>query len=265
MACMILLYQQAAKWAPKHHEWVELDPTLLQQLKKKEELQKNSQIVQTQLTKKSEKAADKAYLGQQTQIVDIQTVSKKLDQVIGKATAKSSSQSKQQEQARKEAKANSKPLANLGLTMIPPQTKTVQPDEPHWANVGSVGGDYVKGFKESDRTALNTVEYVYFSYMQRIRERFELAWRPLVREKIVRYYNNGRKLASDFEHKTDVLVTLNDTGEVTKIQVLAQSGTQELDEAAVEAFNKAGPFPNPPRGLLDPRGFTQVRWAVIIR
>ncbi|MGZ3709693.1 MAG: sarcosine oxidase subunit gamma, partial [Bdellovibrionota bacterium] len=174
MACMILLYQQAAKWAPKHHEWVELDPTLLQQLKKKEELQKNSQIVQTQLTKKSEKAADKAYLGQQTQIVDIQTVSKKLDQVIGKATAKSSSQSKQQEQARKEAKANSKPLANLGLTMIPPQTKTVQPDEPHWANVGSVGGDYVKGFKESDRTALNTVEYVYFSYMQRIRERFEL-------------------------------------------------------------------------------------------
>ena len=39
----------------------------------------------------------------------------------------------------------------------------------------------------------------------------------------------------------------------------------DLDSAAVKALNRAGPYPNPPKGLLDANGNAQIRWDFVLK
>ena len=81
---------------------------------------------------------------------------------------------------------------------------------------------------------------------------------------LVKFYRSGRQLANDTEYTTRLMVILNDRGEITRIKVLGMSGTQELDDVAVRSFNKAGPFPNPPKGLVR-NGEVEVPWEMKLR
>lgn len=125
--------------------------------------------------------------------------------------------------------------------------------------------DYIPGYKLSDRTVLNTREFVYYSYYQRIRERLDRAWVPILKNQLAKYYRTGRHLASDMDHTTRVMVVLNKGGEIIRVKILYESGTRDLDEAAVKAFNHAGPFPNPPKGIVDSNGEIQIPWEFILR
>jgi TonB family protein len=49
---------------------------------------------------------------------------------------------------------------------------------------------------------------------------------------------------------TEVRVSLSRRGDVEKILVMTPSGVAALDDEAVRAFRSAGPFPNPPEGLV---------------
>jgi TonB family protein len=164
------------------------------------------------------------------------------------------------------------PLAKFGLAILPvdrPKDPAAGPTEraerPRWATPGVQPQDYVAGMKESDQTALNTREYLYFGYFQRIRERLELEWNGLLRETLHKYYRSGRQLASDMEYSTKLLVILNPRGEIVRVKVLGESGARELDDVAVKAFNKAGPFPNPPKGLVSQAGEVEVPWTMNLR
>jgi protein TonB len=119
--------------------------------------------------------------------------------------------------------------------------------------------------KESDRTALNTKEYQFYGYFQRIRQRLDRAWVPILKEKLASYYRQGRQLASDMDHITKVVVILNENGEIVRVKIVSESGTRELDDAAVNAFNQAGPFPNPPHGMVDTNHEVQVPWDFILK
>jgi protein TonB len=60
------------------------------------------------------------------------------------------------------------------------------------------------------------------------------------------------------------MIVLNSTGNLVKIQVLADSGILDLDDAAIEAFQKAAPFPNPPNGIVEGDGMVRIRWDFIL-
>jgi protein TonB len=159
-------------------------------------------------------------------------------------------------------------LSRFGISIQAPKEKLTEEDtgdDRPWAMGDILAQDYVKGFKQSDRTALNTKEYIFYSYFQRIRQRLDLAWSRSLREQLVRLYKGGRQLASDMDHTTRVLVTLNDAGSIVRVQILEQSGTRDLDDAAVQAFNKAGPFPNPPRGIVNRQGLIEIRWDFVLK
>ncbi len=136
---------------------------------------------------------------------------------------------------------------------------------PRWATPGTRPEDYVKGMKESDQTALNTKEFLFYGYFQRIRERLDRAWVKILRVKLALYYNSGHQLANDMDHTTQVLVVLNRTGEIVRVELVNESGTRALDDAAIEAFNQAGPFPNPPKGMTDVNGEVRVPWDFILK
>ena len=49
-----------------------------------------------------------------------------------------------------------------------------------------------------------------------------------------------------------------------KVQVLEDSGLRDLDEAAVDAFREAAPFPNPPQGIVEKDGTVKIRWDFVL-
>lgn len=220
------------------------------------QLKKEKQIVDSTTGKKVDKAPDEGFLGKENRVVEKQSVAKP-----------------KQEGPPHFAKSGAKagPLSKFGLNLLKPSQEGIlkSQDAPDFAkfqeSYGAVKQEFVKGLAEGEQTALNTREFVFFSYFQRIREQLDRAWRPVLKDQIVRMYNRGRMLASDREHTTKTVVTLNAVGEITRIQLLEESGTRDLDEAAIKAFNKAGPFPNPPKQLVDDTGQIEIRWDFILR
>ncbi|MBY0469840.1 energy transducer TonB [bacterium] len=249
---LLLLFLIATHYFTSHQKTapilVEVDP-----------ISENSRrVVQTLKTQKSDKVAPDAYLGEQNQIVDRQTVGKKLEVSRSGAAAK---------QLMKKRGG----LAKLGIPILPSaETPTSDAGSPNrlgeeWNSDIRSPQEYFKGMKQSDATALNTREYVFYSYFQRIRERLDRAWSNSLREELTKFYRKGRHLASDTDLTTRTLVTLDNDGVIVKVQVLEESGVTDLDDAAINAFNKAGPFPNPPKGLVDAKGRVQIRWDFILK
>lgn len=240
----------------------------------------NRRIVQTEPGERTPEPEKDAYLGKRTQRVDRQTVSRSRSISIGHAPARSPP-TPPPPIARHEAPAPSRTteprptrpiLSRLGLAVVPDAREQARRnslydrDEPQWANQAGehTPQDFIQGVTESDHTALNTREYKFFGYYERIRAKLDGAWIPILRRKLKRFFFMGRRLASDMDHTTRVLVILNPRGEIIRVQVISRSGTMDLDDAAVEAFNEAGPFPNPPKGLADPNGEIRVPWEFII-
>ncbi len=140
------------------------------------------------------------------------------------------------------------------------------PKAPDAKNDGdpSQSDDYLKDVNTGMQTLLSTREFVYYSYYNRIKEAIRQHWEPNVREKVKIIYRQGRSIASSKDRVTQVLVTLNAKGELLKVEVLTQSGLEQLDGAAVEAFRAASPFPNPPKGMVESDGTIKIRWDFVL-
>lgn len=110
--------------------------------------------------------------------------------------------------------------------------------------------DYLEEVPLGDMTRLNTQEFKYYGFYFRIKQQLEQYWGSSIREKITKVYKrDGRFPASD-KFLTSVQVVLNGKGQIVDVIIKGSSGVSELDEAAIESFNRAGPFPNPPKGML---------------
>lgn len=256
----VVFRHQVSQHAPRKLTWIEVDPLP----KKREDLKNSRRIVQTQKGQKSEQAAPDAFLGEQTQTVDRQTVSKDKITQVGKADPLKGPARPNNKADPKSQKNTLSELAKFGLALPAPKTKNT-PDSQPVAGGEGLAQDYVTGMKEGESTALNTKQFVFYSYFQRIRQRLDLAWQSTLKEHLVKLYRGGRQLASDMDHLTRVLVTLNGRGEIVRVQVVEESGVRDLDSAAVKAFNQAGPFPNPPKGMADAEGKIEIRWDFILK
>lgn len=217
---------------------------------------KNRAIVKSDRGEEVTTPDQNAFLGEKNRHVNRQTVSKNTS-LNERATTKPK-------------------LANLGVSLVPKSnTGIAKPGDQFKQNYSQfnqaiqeerpAGGDFVKGFEEAAETALNTKEFVFYGYFQRIRQQLDQAWQPVLRKQIEGLFRRGRRLASEMEYLTRTVVVLNSRGEVVEVKVLEESGTRALDEAAVKAFNNAGPFPNPPGGLADSSGKIQIRWDFLLR
>lgn len=147
-----------------------------------------------------------------------------------------------------------------------PQKPLTQQQKP--ANSGgsdvSRSIDYIKDLDPGLETMLSTKEFVYYTYYARIRRQLNQHWGPKVKDSIAKIYKQGRSIASSDDKVTKLLVTLDKEGRLVKVQVIGDSGIRDLDEAAVEAFRAAAPFPNPPNGIIDPDGMIMIRWDFIL-
>lgn len=267
LLCFFLLSQRTAN-TPRQLTWIQLEPTVTPDaLKKAQDALKNKkQIVQTEKGAETKTPAPDAFLGERNQTVDRETVNATRTTVIGKEKEhKAKTQTSKVVQAAPAIPS----FGSLGAQILPKASEAKTDEqvarEENWADQAGAPQDYVKGMKESNRTALNTKEFVFYGYYQRIRQRLDRAWVPILREKVAKFYNTGRHLASEMDHSTKVVVTLNPSGEITGVKVVSESGTRDLDDAAVAAFNQAGPFPNPPHGIIGSNGVIEIPWEFILR
>lgn len=119
--------------------------------------------------------------------------------------------------------------------------------------------------KEFNSEFLNTAEFKYHSYFQRIRKQLEKSWVPILKRELFLYYESGRKLANKKDYITQLLVVLNKEGEIVRVQLVSESGTSNLDDAAIKAFKKAGPFPNPPKGMINTNNEITIPWDFMLK
>lgn len=277
--CAILISKRTTQPEQKRYTMIEVDP-LPEALKKSaQDFKTKNQVVQTEKAQPTDKAAPDAFLGEHNQVVDRETVSKSRNTVMEHTGRQAQTQAhpaasepvktaKQENPQKKVATLPS--LGDLAIPIIPkyqPRTPKKMEEEArndNWADQGSAPQDYVKGFHESDRTLLNTKEFLFYGYYQRIRQRLDSAWVPILKARLEHYYNTGRHLASEMEHRTKVLVVMNNEGSIVRVELVSESGTRDLDEAAIDAFNQAGPFPNPPKGIVNAGGQIEIPWEFIL-
>jgi len=122
---------------------------------------------------------------------------------------------------------------------------------------GSPSNDLVDA-KVGDRMSLNTREVVYAAYINRIKRVVSFYWNQNL-DNLPRTIRLSRS-----RYDTVVYVVLDDQGGLESVEVTDTCGEDLLDDAVVQAFRSAGPFPNPPEALiskdgrvhLDDMGFT---------
>ena len=155
---------------------------------------------------------------------------------------------------------------DIGDLLPKPQIKPKEENFTHQALRGapSATNDYLPDVETGIQTLLSTREFVYFSYYQRIREKIRVQWEPRIRQKVKKVFAAGRTIASSDDRITKVIIVLNNSGALVKVQVIGESGIHDLDEAAVEAFRAAEPFPNPPSGIVENDGLIRIRWDFIL-
>lgn len=103
--------------------------------------------------------------------------------------------------------------------------------------------------KRGAEVALNTKEFMYAGYLLRIRRLVNFYWTQNLDN-----LPSSVRLARP-EYTTKVKAVLDGKGSLSSIKIEYESGSAELDDAVVRAFRVAGPYPNPPAGLIDPDGF----------
>jgi len=129
-----------------------------------------------------------------------------------------------------------------------PQVPNLKPTEDVLERaLGGGSVDHLEDVDNGDETALSAKRWVYASFFNRLKRQVAQNWDPI---SVWRRRDPTGTVYGFKTRVTEVRVSLSRKGELTKILVTTPSGVIELDDEAVRAFKSAGPFPNPPEGLI---------------
>lgn len=245
-------------------------------LKEMASIQKK-QIVQSEDSDSMEKPKKEAFLSDKDRRFERETMARAIDSfqkaAKGNAAITNPQQSKTS-QAKKKAIQDLK-LADFGMMAgdpLPVEKSRAPASESikglENGDITSKGlsatNDYVEEVALGDFTHLNTVEYKHYGFFHRIRQKLEQFWGASLQEKANAIFRSGRRLPASDNLITSLQVTLNTKGEIVGVKILGTSGVRELDDAAIESFNQAGPFPNPPKDLLV-NGKATIEWGFVVK
>ncbi|MBS2030360.1 MAG: TonB family protein [Deltaproteobacteria bacterium] len=113
---------------------------------------------------------------------------------------------------------------------------------------GAAPNDHLADVDEGDGTFLNTREFKYATFFNRVKQSVGEHWDPSTP---LRSRDPEGKIYAYKDRYTLLTVTLDPSGRLRAVSVEKSSGVEFLDDEAVAAFERAQPFPNPPPGLVD--------------
>ncbi len=256
---------------------------------------KPKQIVTSQESKKKKRDPKAKFLSKKTQTFDRQTSAKRVGsfQSAGKGVrnGKKKSEAKKvvkaekairkltiQSKAVKKGRKGKKKISMADLSVGTPKTQKAKKQKkptPSLAALGvkngqvgktglSANNDFIEDIPLGDMSRLNTVEYKYYGFYHRIKQKLEQYWGNSIQRKAKALWKSGRRIPASENRITSLEILIDGIGNIVKINVKGSSGVRELDDAAIESFNKAGPFPNPPKGMIK-NGLAKIEWGFVIK
>lgn len=248
-----------------------------------------NQIVTTENSGRDEKPVDSRFLSEKNQTFDRQTTASTVGsfKAAGKGKkeghegrqkkmARHGSEKSKKKKVSKVKKKSIKDISFSDLAMGKMEApKDVKENEVQLANLGlengasgqsglSANNDFVDDVPLGDMTRLNTIEYKYYGFYHRIKQKLEQYWGNSLREKAEALYRSGRRIPAAENRITSLVIAIDTQGNIVDINVKSTSGVSELDAAAIESFNKAGPFPNPPSGMMKD-GVAKIEWGFVVK
>lgn len=272
---------------------IELSIEDLEQYKKLIQTQKlksteKKQIVNTEHHGREEALLDSKFLGERNQAFDRQTVAAKVDifnkaglgnNKISDVSNTNSKQVNDTSEKKQVQKVQAPKKLSLGDLALNPTKEVIDTEkfkkEKSNTKIGIKNGDsgsrgiaanndFIENMPLGDFTHLNTTEFKYYGFYHRIRQKLEQFWGNSLREKSKVLYSQGRRVNVSENYVTSLVVSINEQGEIVNVKMAGSSGVKELDDAAIESFNQAGPFPNPPKGLVVD-GVASVEWGFVVK
>ena len=262
--------------------------------KRKRVLRIKNQIVNSEETKNKTKPKTDRFLGKQNQNFDRQSIAKKIDRFkkAGKGSKEGTKQVRpsntklvgeqsQSKKSKKVTKAKKKSTKNIKMADLnifsnsPKAAQKLKPKKGMQKNLGLQNGerglsglaqnnDFIEDVPLGDFTRLNTQEFKFYGFYHRIRQRLEQYWGHKLKKKAEKIYRSGRRIPASENLITSLKIILDSKGSIVNVIIQGSSGVRELDEAAIEAFNNAGPFPNPPRGMIR-NGKATIEWGFVVK
>tara|TARA_Y100000296_G_C5125034_1_gene232428 strand:- start:232 stop:1125 length:894 start_codon:yes stop_codon:yes gene_type:complete len=293
----------SVNWLGKYKDQVTHNPAKKKEHKLRVMLKQKSkpkQIVTSEDADSKERAKDAKYLGKKTQtflretsarnvgsfkkaakgskqgVKSASQVKEKTPQKLVKKTEAKTKKKVAQKKTKNKSKLRKKvSLADLAAPKVSPSEVMRKRPAPSLAALGlkngkakaaglSANNDFVEDVPLGDMTRLNTVEYKYYGFYHRIKQKLEQYWGNSIQKKARALWKSGRRMPASENRITSLEVTIDRKGRVVRVNVKGSSGVRELDEAAIESFNKAGPFPNPPKGMVK-NGHARIQWGFVVK
>lgn len=124
--------------------------------------------------------------------------------------------------------------------------------------------DRLEKVEVGETTMLNTHEFKFYSYFSRMRLMVHRVWIDRIQGVAFKSWMTGRQLASDVTHETQLVIVLDGEGKILDIIVQKSCGVDALDKASIESFLESGPFPNPPKDLLQNEKHFKITWSFFV-
>lgn len=229
-----------------------------------------SEVAPTPLTKPKTAAEN---LGERTQRVEHETVAPNFGSVTGSTgdgKTKSATKAGTKSEAKRESESLVKRLSRAASLVAVSEPKRAKSRERRDES-GGEGGEKArlargnldvlnKDIAIGSRTLLNTDEFVYASFFNRIKAEVAPRWEPYVQRAI---QDQKRRLSSGV-YETSAEFWLNSAGEVVRVEILRASGERYFDEAARESLRSLPPLKNPPEALREKGGLFRVELGFVV-
>lgn len=127
----------------------------------------------------------------------------------------------------------------------------------------SATDDHLADIAIGANTLLNTREYKFYGFYERIREKISDRWQSRLADAFQELWTKADG-SVEGEHVTQVQVELEANGSLRRVVLLGSSGVHSFDRAATDAFREAAPFPNPPTEMVEAQGLVRIRWDFVV-
>jgi TonB family protein len=125
---------------------------------------------------------------------------------------------------------------------------------------GNGSMDYLKDVDDGESTALNSKKWAHAAFFNRVKRQVADQWHP---DMVYVQHDPHGNVYGVKDRVTVLRVHLKPDGHMDKWTMLQSSGVDFLDDEAIHAFQKAQPFPNPPKALVESDGQIHFNFAFI--
>lgn len=165
-----------------------------------------------------------------------------------------------------ESKADDVRLKKLGLgdaLLAPPVPPAAKPEPASGqTRLGRGSMDALpKDIAVGARTLLNTDEYVYASFFNRVKAELGPRWEPFIRRIL---YEQGKRIRQG-TYFTNADLYLSPAGQIERVEIVESSGVGAFDEAARQASLRLPLIPNLPAPLKEGGGNYRMRLGFIVQ